>query len=891
MAQEVFSQPYQAWFPKYPFKTDSGIERAEQAGLSELRLGRVAYVDQEHLQINVVLAQGGTIYVNLMLSSDSSRSGEAGSLPSVNSYVLVGCINKGVSSEWVLLGTVRSGDRSGQALLALKEHPEAPESNVVERQLSRKTKSSEFQIMAENGGEALFDEGYSFLAKDLSEIKSDFITETQISNLHNVVTQSFNGRVQQGAAVRMLPDQTGLYAHPSGLTFQYVTPDGLDPALRYQDGSNPGLIATEEVHVYHELTDLIPDPTPYIEGQMQGHTTDLNEISTFQASQGKAGDWSRMSSDNPPDTQIIVVPLDDNPHKPNPAQKLYTMDNISIQHRKDLRYTHDSNLIGAFETDPIRYLSVLVPQVMFNKHETNFMHDHQTLKDPHPHPKFRLRVPVRAEYSPLIYNQTAYYQTKEGYQQWVMGATLPKENHPVTGATTHYKGAGRSAEIFTFGGLEAVLGKTQDEEESLSLTTIGQVFAHIGADSGKAPHAGRTIKGLNKLTGEMESLEVYNWTPLLTPGGNSSYVHKGMAENLSLVLTTDGGMSARFGARDARVSRKFVSNGFDPTGRSKGGFSDSHNANRKVYGTGDSIYSFHKLSQATSGNLTAVPCKKGADSYAAFDPDIHGRSWDIHLCSDWFMRVGKNPASGMSWAMDTDGGLLWWVGKDNHGRSLVLQADGGAQIHLNAASNGEALNLHITGNVNEFIDGSVTRTISGDLVEDIKGSRTVTVGKDDTIMIVGNFSPIFNNYTMLCNGKGVVGFGEGLNLSVAGAGITTSITGPTKTYMTGDQLTQLKGDATTTVEGATKTTVSKTVINVVTKSITNKVPLVDNTGVVRVEQMLQVDGGFGTSGGGAIPGTLWVDKAKMVKETTTAGIPFTPHTHPDAQGGNTAPPQ
>ena len=254
------------------------------------------------------------------------------------------------------------------------------------------------------------------------------------------------------------------------------------------------------------------------------------------------------------------------------------------------------------------------------------------------------------------------------------------------------------------------------------------------------------------------------------------------------------------------------------------------------------------------------------------------------------MRVGKNTQSGSSWAMDTDGGLLWWLGKDNQGRSLVIQTDGGAQIHLKPASNGEALNLHITGNVNEFIDGTVTRVISGDLVETIKGSRTVSVMGDDTLMITGNFSPIFNNYTLLCNGKGIVGFGEGLNFSVAGAGITSSIIGETNTFMTGPQMTKLIGDSTTTVEGATTTTISKavslkadSVTNKVATVITNDTPLVDNKQIVRVEALLEVDGGFGTSGGGSIPGTLWVDRAKVVEETTTAGIPFTPHTHPETQ--------
>jgi len=838
---DSLDNPYKPFFPTIPVQTDSGIERAALSGQTDIRLGKVTYMDYEHTQADITLMDGGTIHVTTFMSADSSRSGDSGSLPSINSYVIVGIISRvGSVEEWAVLGSAKTGYRTGQALLATKDNPETPEHNTLERQISRKTSPSEFQIMAEDGGEGLFDEGWSFLSKDLSEVKSDFITETQVSNLKNYVTQSFNGRVQQGAAVRMLPDQSGLYAHPTGLTFQYVTPDGIDPALRYKNGSTPGLVATEELHVFNDLTDLIPDPTPYIEGQHPGHTTDLNTISSLSSSKGAT--FTPQSTDRPPDTQVILQPVDENSYRDTPGQTLYKSDSISIQNRKDLRYTHDSNLIGAFETDNTRYLSVLVPQIMFNKYETNFYQDHQTLKDPHPHPKFRLRVPVRSEYSPLIYNQTSYYQTKEGYQMWTMGATLPTENIPINGGTTFYKGAGRSGEIFSFGGLDAVLGKTQDEEESLSLTTIGQIFAHLGADDGSNPHANRTIKGLNKITGAMQSLDIYDFTPTLTPGGNQDYTTKSFAENISMVLTTDGGLSGRFGARNAAVTRKFVYNGYsDGQGRDTGNM-NSHNANRQVYGAKDSNYSFHTLSNATASNASVDPCNLGADSYSSYDPDTHGRSWDFHLCSDLFMRIGKNPTSGLSWSMDTDGGMLWWLGKDNNGRSLIVEADGGAQIHISAASNGEALNLYLQGNVNEFIDGSLTRVITGDLSEHVMGSRTVQVEGDDTLMIAGSFSPIFNDYTMMCSGQGIIGFGKGLNLSVSGAGVTTAITGPTNTFMTGAQTTNLQGACVTNIVGATSTSITGPLTTTISGAHSLTAATVDVKGNTTFEDNIVVDG-------------------------------------------------
>ena len=802
-AHKYIAEIVRVWGPKEEYldiprtkgKTDSGFDtNSAQA----LRCGRVVSVDQETHRVKVALETGGSIETSCLMSSDSGKSSDVGSLPSEGSFVICGrTIKVGGIEEWTILGTLKSGYNSGQRLIAQRSTPEFPEHNVLERQLSRKIDSSEFQISAEGGGEALFDEGWSLLAADTAEVKYDITTETQVSNLHNTFEQTFSGRTQKGAAVRIIPFdsalkvQSGAYIHPSGLSFQYVTPDGLDPAERYHTGSNPGLVLTEEVHVFHELTDLTPDLTPLLHGEMPQHNRSLMDVSTLP---GGDAVWNPQSSDRPPDSQEITIPVLDEPNHPNKGlQKLYTQDAISIQSRRDLRYTHDSNLIGAFEGDTKRYLSPLVPKV-FAKHSTELFHDLSPFTDTHPHSNFKLRVPLRAEYSPLVYNQTAYYQTKEGFQHWILGATLDQDNIPLPGdPSQHDKGAGRSAEIFSLGGVEAVLGKTKDEEESLSLTTIGQLFLHLGSDSGKSPHEDRQIKALNHVTGNMEDLDLYNFDPRLVPGGNSNYTSKLGAENLSVVLTTDGGLSARFGRRHEDVGRKFVQNGTsDGPGRTDGG-PGAHNAKRAVYtGTseGDALYRFHDLSTITSINESTCD----GDSYDGYDPDIHGRSWDLHLCGDWFMRIGKNADSGISWSMDTDGGLLWYLGKDQNGRSLVIDTDGGAQIHINSGDDSsDALNLRISGNVNEYIDGSVTRHITGDLCEIIEGSRVVTIERDDSVFVKGCYTPAFKDFSLMCSGNGAIGFAGPLGLDV-------TVSGPTKVDLS-NVITKVDGTSTTTVVG------------------------------------------------------------------------------------------
>lgn len=799
---------WQTLFPKFKGHTDTAFERAEGHAPPSLEIGRVKYVDYEQLLVDVYLVdRQACVKVSHFMTGDSSRAADVGSLPTVNSYVVVALIGKvGATEEWALMGSIKSGYRSGQALTALRESPQDPPENTLDRQISRKISYKEYQISVEAGGELLIDEGMSFLSSDLAEIKTDTVTETQVSNLHNSLTQSFNGRVQTGAAVRMLPDGSGTYAHPTGLSFEYVTPDGLDPAERYNSGTGPGLVATEELHVFHDTTDLIPDLLPQLHGIMPRHTDDVNAVSSLLE---PVGDWKPVSSDRPPNDQVVTTPLLENRDRTDPNQKLYKSDLISIQHRRDLRYTHDSNLIGAFETDPDRYLSVLVPQINHVKFTTDFNHTQTPLLDPHPHTNFRLRVPVRSEYSPLLHNQTAYYQTKEGYQMWIMGATMDPDLNPMAESLPFEKGAGRSGEIYALGGLEATLGKTQDEEESLSLTAIGQMFVHIGADNGNNPHFQRSLQALDRITGKPISLAAYDFEPVLGPGNNRSYQDKTAAENMSLIMTTDGGVAARFGARHESVERKFVFNGTSDGQGTTQGSMDSHNAQRSIYGVGDSYYQFHDLSATTEDNSSVDPCDLGCVSLSSYDPDVHGRSWDFHLCSDWFMRVGKNEDSGTSWSMDTAGGLVWWLGADDNGRSLTIQTDGGAQIRLKAdPASGEALNLYITGNVNEYIDGTVNRIIEGDLTETIRGSRTVQIEGSDTLLVAEDYSPVFNNYTLLCTGMGTMGFGLGLDITVQALGLTNiDLLGPiTTTTIAGQNIINVGGNTIETFLGGVMAT-------------------------------------------------------------------------------------
>jgi hypothetical protein len=759
--QVVFKPPQT---PEFVFRQPSLLDERP----SPVDLAKVLYVDQEHMTVDVQTLRTGTKIAGIeyLPSSDSSKQGDAGSLPTVGSLCYVAKINQaGVINEWAIINFVRAGYRAGQGLVATKENPEYPEQDVRTRQLSRKITDKEHLIQTESGGEMLIDEGVSLLTRDLAEKKDDFYTESTVINAHNEDWQNLNGHGRSGAAVRIMPDTSGDYHHPTGLTFSYVTPDGKDPALRYKEGSNPGLVVTESLQVHHDLTDLVKDPTPQLQGRFPVRKTDLNEVSVLQGGKGR---FKPVSSDRPPDSQTSTIPLAQNPYKKD-DKTLYEKDAVSIQHRRDLLYTHLSNHVGAFQEDKDRYKSVLIPMVIPAKGSTDLKHTNTPFKEDHPYPNYRLRVPVKAEYSPLIHNQTAYYQTKEGYQMWVFGATLqalPSDDveHPLKKSRKYWKGVGRSAELHSLGGVDVVLGKTKDEEESLNMTTTGQVYLHLGADSGKPPHDRRSMQVLNKVTGALESLDVYNFQNLLSPGNSMSYAEKTAAENLSVVLTTDGGISARLGWRDEDTMRKFVKNGTsDGPGRQPGGATDAHNAAKAIYGVGDEVYAFHPdIGNATLGNLDQDPTELGSTDHSDFQPDVHGRSADLHLCGDLFTRIGKNPQSDTSWTMDTDGKLLWWLGKDKDGRSLVVEMDGGTQLKINESATGNALSLYIIGHVTERVEGNVTRVITGDLSERVEGNRTIEVYGNDTLMVALNHTRAIGlNHTMMVTGIGSEGYGLG----------------------------------------------------------------------------------------------------------------------------------
>jgi hypothetical protein len=106
--------------------------------------------------------------------------------------------------------------------------------------------------------------------------------------------------------------------------------------------------------------------------------------------------------------------------------------------------------------------------------------------------------------------------------------------------------------------------------------------------------------------------------------------------------------------------------------------------------------------------------------------DRHGLSLDVHAVRDILLRVGKNPDSGQSLAIDLGGGMVAYLGKDKQSRSITASLDGGAEITIKANTDGHALQLEIDGNVNIYCKGHWHQVVTGDYYVESNNSTAIT---------------------------------------------------------------------------------------------------------------------------------------------------------------------
>ena len=377
----------------------------------------------------------------------------------------------------------------------------------------------------------------------------------------------------------------------------------------------------------------------------------------------------------------------------------------------------------------------LWPLTKADRFGTNVETGHLPVATSPDHVETRLAATAFMVRFPYEYNTTRFQVTKEGQVQVEIGATMPRENigfdsNPTTGSTyEHPWGAGRSFEAHLVGSAKMVIGKNRDEEDSLDLTTLGQVVMRLGADDGSLPNVGRQV--ITQIRGSKDahlarSLQYWS-VPTLKPGdaGSLNAGQKTGAENVSLRAALDGGTFLRLGARNPLSKRRHLVNGYvDGPGRQQdvpGSGTGARTKGRPVYGVGDAIYQFNDLTQAGSPLTNLQPYFWSGDPTEG-GVDYHGQSLDAHAVRDIFLRVGKNNLSGQSILIDLDGGIVGIVGQDKKGRSMTGDFQGGIELTVGSSNNGQAIQLDILGNVNMVIQGHYHVYATGDICFNAEGS-------------------------------------------------------------------------------------------------------------------------------------------------------------------------
>ena len=110
--------------------------------------------------------------------------------------------------------------------------------------------------------------------------------------------------------------------------------------------------------------------------------------------------------------------------------------------------------------------------------------------------------------------------------------------------------------------------------------------------------------------------------------------------------------------------------------------------------------------------------------------DSHGLSLDLHAVRDILLRVGKNPDSGQSILLDTNGGIVLALGKDEQGRSITGQLDGAIEITIRPNAQQKAIRLSILGDIDISHKGHLQYECSGDWVTTCNSHRHVTKTDD-----------------------------------------------------------------------------------------------------------------------------------------------------------------
>lgn len=574
--------------------------------------------------------------------------------------------------------------------------------------------------------------GWDTMAADLSQDKLDperrqWIQTTGRRVSYDDAGLRFSGTVQRpGADKGLVPEET----LPDGTKRQVVyLQEKKHPHDRYFKGQKDMLPLSETLERVQEFALDSPMPWEILESEM------LDEALGVKRELWKRTGLVTQADGVMRDDQAFLTDQGiDHPHDPSKTPVGPSRGEGPTPRRRGwLIEKAQGTLVGYNRWDKGTYGKVLKPVLWpltkAGRFGTDTETGHLPVEFSDDHVETRLASTAFLMRFPFEYNTTRLEVTKEGMVLMEIGATIPKENIQWDpGRYEHPWGAGRSLEAHLVGSAKVVVGKNRDEEESLDLTTTGQVVMRLGADDSSLPQDGRTVSHQTREKADAVLPRDLQWWKQvkLQPGdaGSLDAGQKTGAENVSLRAATDGGVFLRLGARHEKSRRRHLKNGYsdgqggqqDPPGQG----SRSRSKGRPIYGVGDAPYRFADLRNAAKPSTNLQPYFWSGDPVK--DMDVHGLSLDAHAVRDIFIRVGKNRLMDQSILLDLEGGIVGIVGKDKKGRSLTGSFLGGVELTVGSNNEGRGVQLEIIGDVNMAIKGNWHVHATGDIVFDAMGN-------------------------------------------------------------------------------------------------------------------------------------------------------------------------
>jgi hypothetical protein len=728
-------------------------------------VGRVLTVDYERFVLTIENPADKTVYTDIRYwpSNTSSATSIDINMPEQFSSCVAAHINYSagfsqvVILSWINSDQINNIDAVGQRAV---DGSEMQGWSDRLRGTYRKAYPGQRTSSYSGGYSEKIDQGWDRLGSDFSRDKldSDRRTRTQITGRKVNLTGagvSYHGPINRPNA----PNITGVTLPDGTQEFVSYLQPGSQPSDRYIGGKRDVIPFAESTELVQEFSlDYIP---PFETIQTELLDSILGTV---------ANPWNRTTVTSPggqvaSDNETFMVsqqwdhPNDSHLKPVGPA----LAEGSTPARRGFILEKAQGTLVGYNKFDTSTYGRVL-KSVLFvgpphNPAGGRFGADvesgYKPVTDSPDHVEARLAASCLAIRFPYEYNTTRLDVTKEGFTTLEIGASIPKEK---VGIGDHkYEnphGAGRSLEAHLVGSAKLVVGKNRDEEEALDIQALGQVVVRLGADDTSLPDARRNVQTQIREKGDApaaRSLQYWDAAHVKLHPGDSGVNPQGYnkvgAENVSLRAALDGAAIVRLGGRNPAAFRRHLINGY-ADGRGKipyavtAGFrQDSHSPGRPNYGAGDSNYAFHDLTQAGQPTLnfppynipswsgTPVPGKPPDPSNPLpqnSPMDQHGLSLDLHSTNDMLLRVGSNPVSGQSILIDTDGGVVAAIGKDQQGRSLTATLFGGCEISIRANNQGKALRIELLGDIDITHQGHFNFHSTGDWTTECTTWRHIT---------------------------------------------------------------------------------------------------------------------------------------------------------------------